>query len=104
MTRVKVTFLLPVKDNQGHDLTADIEETVREIYDRFKGWTSEGYVRGAFRMPDGTQSQDLCAKYFVVLDDESRLDELKEVLVAFKKKAAQEAIYVEIQRVDVLFL
>src|SRR4051794_15711144 len=104
MAKVKALFYLPLKDNDGRDLTAETEEVRTELYIRFVGWTFLGYVKGAYRMADGTQALDESGAYMVILD-ESRLPELEQILRDFKAKTLQEAIYLEIQRdVDVRFI
>jgi hypothetical protein len=104
MARVKTLFYIPLKDNDGRDLTAEIEELQTELYVRFVGWTFMGYVKGAYRMADGTQALDESGAYVVVLD-EARLPELEQVLRDFKGKTLQETIYLEIHRdVDVRFI
>ena len=75
-----------------------------EFFVGVAGWTFQGYVKGAYRMPDGTQALDESAAYFVVLD-ETRIGELEGLLRQFKSRTLQEAIYLEIQRdVEVRFL
>ncbi len=104
MAKVKAVFYLPLRDNDGRDLTSEAEAVKTELFVRFAGWTFIGYVKGAFRMGDGSQSLDECAAYVIVLD-ETRLAELEHVLRDFKNKTLQEAIYLEAQRdVDVRFI
>jgi hypothetical protein len=104
MDKVKVVFYLPLRDNNGRDLTAEAETAKSELYVRFAGWTFLGYVKGTYRMADGTQSLDESAAYLVVLE-ETRLAELEQILREFKNKTSQEAIYLEIQRdVEVRFI
>src|SRR5688572_15496839 len=104
MARVKALFYVPLKDNDGRDLTAETEDLRTELYVRFVGWTFLGYVKGAWRMADGTQALDESGAYIVILDD-SRLSELEQVLRDFKGKTLQEAIYLEIHRdIDVRFI
>ena len=97
MSQVKAVFYLPLQDNDGRDLTAEAEVVKTELYIRFAGWTFMGYVKGAYRMLDGSQSLDESAAYLVVLE-EDRLVELEQVLREFKSKTTQEAIYLEVQR------
>jgi hypothetical protein len=104
MAQIKALFYLPLYDNDGRDLMAEIEEVQEEIYLRFMGWTFQGFVKGAYRMPDGTQSRDLSSAYIVVLD-EAQMTELERVLRDFKSKTLQDAIYLEIQRdVEIRFV
>lgn len=97
MAQVKALFYLPITDNDGRDLRDEIEEAREEVYNRFEAWSFVGYVRGAWRMMDGEQAIDESHAYVIVLE-ESRLSELEEVLLAFKQKTMQEAMYLEIQR------
>lgn len=104
MAKVKALFYLPLKDNDGRDLGVEIEDVRTELYVRFVGWTFFGYVKGAYRMADGSQALDESGAYVVVLD-ETRIPELEQILRDFKGKTLQEAIYLEIQRdVDVRLL
>jgi hypothetical protein len=104
MAQVRAVFYLPLRDNDGRDLTAEAETVKAELFIRFAGWTFMGYVKGAFRMPDGSQALDESAAYMVVLDD-ARLGELEQVLRDFKSKTLQVAIYLEVQRdIDVRFI
>jgi lipid A disaccharide synthetase len=104
MAKIKALFYLPLRDNDGRDLSAETEEVRTELYVRFVGWTFLGYIKGAYRMASGNQSVDESGAYVVVLD-ESRVGELEQVLRDFKAKTTQEAIYLEIQRdVDVRFI
>src|SRR4051794_20072989 len=104
MAQVKAVFYIPLRDNDGRDLAAESEDLRMELYLRFVGWTFLGYVKGAYRMADGTQALDESGSYTVTLD-ESRLPELEQTLLTFKNKTTQEAIYLEIHRnVEVRFL
>ncbi len=104
MAQVKAPFYIPLRDNDGRDLTSATEELKTDLYVRFVGWTFLGYVKGTYRMGDRTQALDESGAYVVVLD-ESRIPELEQVLRDFKSKTQQEVIYLEIQRdVEVRFV
>ena len=104
MAQVKALFYLPLRDNDGRDLSSEIDDIRVELYIRFHGWSSQGYVQGAYRMADGSPSLDVSESFVVVLDA-SRLSDLEESLRDFKSKTLQEAIYLEIQRdVEVRFI
>ena len=104
MRQVKAVFYLLLRDNDGRDLTTEAEVVQTELYVRFAGWTFMGYVKGAYRMIDGSQSLDESASYLVVLE-EGRLGELEQVLREFEDKTTQEAIYSEVQKdVEVRFI
>lgn len=102
MSQVKATFYLPLRDNDGRDLTPEILEVEDRCYEAFGAWTAAGHYKGAWRMGlTGQRKIDTSAVYVIVLD-ESRLAELEEILREFKRKAQQEAIYLEIEHnVDV---
>src|SRR5438128_9235991 len=97
MAQVKALFLIPVKDNDGRDLATEIEALRAALLITFDGWSYLGLVQGAYRMASGEASFDLHQAYTVALD-ESRLDELEQILRGFKTKTLQEAIYLEIHR------
>lgn len=104
MVDVTVLFYLPLRDHDGRDLFEEIAALQAELFVRFSGWTFQGYVKGAYRMADGTQALDESAAYVVVLD-EDRIDGLEQLLRDFKSKTLQEAIYLEIHRdADVRFI
>jgi len=96
MASVRVTFYLPVKDNDGRDLAREIDEAHAELWIRFGAFTAEGRVHGSYRMSDGSQAQDTNEKYTLVLDD-SRVGDVEQVLRDFKGKTQQEQMYLEIQ-------
>jgi hypothetical protein len=96
MAKVKATFFLPLRDNDGRDLRPEIRGAEVELYSAFVGFTRMGVVTGAYVMTDGTRSDDELMSYFLMLDEE-RIPELREVLTRFKGKTTQEAIYFELQ-------
>jgi hypothetical protein len=104
MAMVKAVFYIPLWDTDGRSLARETDELEVELFLRFGGWTFQGYVKGAYRMADGTRALDESGAYFVVFD-EARVGELEQALRDFKGKTQQEAIYLEIQRdVDVRFI
>ena len=58
MPQVQAVFYGPLKDNDGRDLTAEIEDLQTALYVQFVGWTFLGYVKGAFQIADGTKMID----------------------------------------------
>lgn len=96
MAQVKAVFFIPIRDNDGRELSAEKEDLETELFVRFVGWTFLGIVQGAYRMADGSRAVDEHRAYAIVLD-ESRLPEVEEVLRDFKGKTKQEAIYLEVQ-------
>ena len=104
MAKVKATFLLPIRDNSGRDLTGELEEVEMACFVAFGAFTFSGYIKGTWRMETGERKQDTSALYWIVMDDKE-LPQLEKILLRFKKQAGQEAIYLEVERrVDVRFL
>jgi hypothetical protein len=104
MAQVKAVFYLPLRDNDGRELRAEITEVELELVTRFNGWTLIGVVKGMYMMADKTPVHDESNAYAVVTDD-TRIPEIESILRAFKGKTKQEAIYFEVQyNTDVRFL
>jgi hypothetical protein len=96
MAKVKAVFFLPLRDNDGRDLTAERKAAEDDLFTLFVGWTCLGEVQGAYRMADGTRSLDDHRAYAVMTDD-TRIADIEDVLRRFKAKTTQEAIYLELQ-------
>lgn len=104
MAQVKLVFYLPLRDNDGRELRAEIADVESELFNRFFGWTMIGVVKGMYMMADKSPAHDECNAYVLVTDD-GRIDEVKSLLLAFKARTTQEAIYFEVIRdTDVRFL
>ncbi len=103
--QVKVTFYLPVKDNDGRDLSIEIADVEDACYAAFGAWTFVGYIRGAWRMREsGARRVDTSAVYSIVVT-ENRVADVEEILRTFKRRTGQEAIYMEFAtRVEIRFL
>ena len=96
MALVKAIFYLPLRDNDGRRLRKEIRETVLEVYRRFHGWTALGYLSSDCTPSANWYAPRRNTAYAIILD-ESRVDELEQVLRDFKNKTTQEAIYLEVQ-------
>jgi hypothetical protein len=46
MADVKATFYLPLKDNDGRSLTAEISAVEDACFEAFGAWTLTGYFQG----------------------------------------------------------
>jgi len=95
MAGVKAVFLLPLHDNDGRDLTAEIIEVQTQLWSIFTAFSKEGQVEGVYQMADGSRAADVNEKYSIHFD-ESRLADLEQILRNFKGKTLQEKIYLEI--------
>ena len=104
---VKVTFLLPIQDNEGGNLRELIKELEKNLYAEFGGLTKfPGHAMGkyTYRMKDGDLETEACVMYFIAMAEE-HIPKIKRLLETFKLKAKQESIYCEIQKNnEVLFL
>jgi hypothetical protein len=101
---LKATFYLPIVDNDGHSLAAEVAMVEDACYFAFNGWTFVGYFKGAWKMESGQRSIDTSAVYQVVLETD-QLEKLKKILADFKAKTTQEALYLEVtSQVDVYFI
>jgi hypothetical protein len=47
---VKVVFYLPLKDNDGRDLSREIEDAEANLFILFGSWTFHGYIKGSYQM------------------------------------------------------
>lgn len=103
MAQVKVRFYLPLRDNDGRDLKAEVAAVEMELYALIGGWSLTSVVRGLYRMADNTAARDESNAYEIVTDD-SRASEIKSLLLSFKAKTTQEAIYFEVQPSSVEFI
>ena len=92
----KATFFLPMRDNDGRNLSQEIGEVEDECFLAFGGWTLSGYFKGVWRMKTGDRRIDTSAAYMIVMK-ENQIDELEEILRRFKAKTTQEAIYLEVE-------
>jgi hypothetical protein len=96
MKQVKATFFLPLRDNDGRDLSREIGDVEDECFLEFGAWTLSGYFKGVWRMDSGERKFDTSAAYVVLLPEEQVAD-LEEILRRFKARTIQEAIYLEIE-------
>lgn len=101
---VKATFFLPLADNDGRSLEAEITAVEDECFVAFGAWTLSGYFKGAWRSDTGERQLDTSAAYTVLLPAE-RVPELEAILRRFKAGTKQEAIYLELVReIDLRYL
>ena len=104
MAQIKATFYLPLADNDGRNLSAEISGVEDRCYEEFGAWTTAGFFKGAWRMKTGQIKVDTSAVYVLVIDDD-RVPVLEGILSEFKSRTSQEAIYLEVERkADLRFL
>lgn len=95
MAKLKATFFLPMRDNDGRSLRAEICTVEDALLESFAGYTKTASVSGIFRMADGTKVKDRCHSYFLWIE-EDELEKLKEIIRTFKAATTQEAIYFDV--------
>ena len=83
MAQVKMVFYLPLRDNDGRGLHAEIDDVEMELVTRFGGWTLIAVVKGMYMMADKTPVYDESNAYAVVTD-ENRIPEVESLLLVFK--------------------
>lgn len=96
MALVKATFFLPLRDNDGRELSEEISAVEEECFLAFGAWTLAGFFKGVWRMESGERHVDTSAAYMVILE-ENQLDELEAILKHFKSRTTQEAIFLEVE-------
>ena len=96
MALVKATFFLPIRDNDGRELSDEINAVEEECFLLFGAWTLAGFFKGVWRMESGERQVDTSAAYMVVVE-ENQLEELEGILKRFKSRTTQEAIYLEVE-------
>ena len=70
MAQLRPLSYIPLRDNDGSEFRhRDSGSASRIVPAAFVGWTFLGYVKGAFRMADGTQALDESGAYVVVLEE-----------------------------------
>lgn len=92
---LRALFLLPVRDNDGRSLAAEISEVEDRCFVEFGAWTSGGYFKGAWKMESGERALDTTVVYILYLERE-QLDALRDILRRFKSRTTQEAILLEV--------
>ena len=95
MATIEATFYLPVRDNDGRDLSAEIAEVETGCFIAFGAWTLNGYFKGAWRMESGEKALDTSAVYTILLAPD-RVEELEEILRRFKAQTNQESVLLKL--------
>lgn len=100
---IRATFMVPTYDNDGQQFPEEVMEHVRSmVIEKFGGYTSD-MVQGAWADADGRVYYDENIRYTITMDQE-KVTELKEMLVYFKDLLRQEAMYLELQPVEVILV
>ena len=99
---VKRTVVLPIRDNDGRRLTAELAECERELL-RVAGGFTKTASSGAWVGAGGRTYRDRSRQYSIVLDPGSDA-ELVAMLPDWARRLRQEAIYTDRAIVDVEFM
>lgn len=101
--QVRAVFMIPTYDNDGKKFSAGTLDLVRRmILDEFGGYTAET-VQGAWVDEDGSVYFDENIRYTVTMEQE-KVKDLKDMLEYFKALLRQEAMYLEMQPVDMVLV
>lgn len=101
--KVRASFMIPLYDNDGRQFSEEVMEHVRKtILGTFGGYTSDN-VQGAWINEEGRIFYDESIRYTITMEKE-KVAELKEILVYFKELLNQEAMYLEVQPVEVILV
>ena len=97
----KCMIMLPLAYNDGTEIAATtLNDILKEIEQRFDGYTIEGVVTGAYKMDDGSMAYDKSTKVWIAVDP-TQVDELKKLVSKFAGKLKQESLYFEVTDADV---
>ncbi len=92
----KCIILLPLTYNDGGEVPSRvISGILRDIYEEFDGYTIAGIAKGAYRMEDGSKSDDTSLEVWVACDA-GRIADLRKMALRFREILKQESIYLEI--------
>lgn len=93
----KTVMLLPVKYNDGSDISANLKaHLLSQIANIFGGYTIDGQTTGVYRMADGSMAIDVCDKVIIGVD-ESDIGKVREVAGNIARVLRQESLYFEVQ-------
>lgn len=100
---VRATFMIPTHDNDGIKFSDETMEHVRSmIIETFGGYTAD-MVQGAWSDENGRIYYDENIRYTVTMEKE-KIESLKDMLAHFKVLLRQEAMYLEVQPVEVILV
>ena len=101
--KLKATFLVPYRDNDGSSLSQAHDILRADLLNEFGGHTQGGSVDGTWKNECGQTFCDESASYWLLLDAED-LPRLEALLLDFKSRTKQEAIYLDVVEVEVRFV
>lgn len=100
---VKITVLLPRKDNEGKCLKEEGKKILREVAAHYGGFTTDG-VNGAYMMENGKIAHDRSTRFFVI-SSRCRIPGFLKMAKRWARLLRQESLYVEISQPElVLFV
>jgi hypothetical protein len=93
---MEAVVLIPLTYNDGTKVPpGTIESIYDQLYRSFHGWTTEGTVRGAYRMRSGQRRVEKLLKFSVILD-EVRLPALEAMVAAWCAQLGQEGMLLKV--------
>lgn len=98
---VKVTVILPKKDNEGESLKTKVEDILLEVAFNYGGYTTDN-VRGAYRTKKGDIACDRSKRFFVIMP-RKRIPSFLARAKRWARVLRQESLYVEISQPEAVF-
>jgi hypothetical protein len=100
----EATILIPVTFNDGTKVPVEVLEAIEEqLLVAFGGWTSEGTVRGAYRMQSGQERVERLRKLSVIVE-ESQVAVLETMVARWGAILGQEAMLLKVSDLIVKFV
>ncbi len=97
--------LIPLTYNDGTDVPQEILESISdEIYIAFHAWTSEGTVKGAYRMQATGQKRVEDLQKVSVILKESEIAELEGMIARWCAQLGQEVMLLKIADFTIKFI
>jgi hypothetical protein len=100
----KLITLLPTAYNDGRKVESQVFQNFEtEVLNLVGGFSIEGLVEGGWKDDEGVFYRDRSRKY-VVIADETHIDDLKALVIKYGKVLDQKAMYIEVQPAMVDFV
>jgi hypothetical protein len=91
----KFILLIPLRYNDGRPVPEQVIATFQEHLFRLGGgFTVAGFVRGEYRMEDGTRQIDECLQVWIGIPEES-YPEFRQLVGKLGAELGQESMYLE---------
>ena len=100
----KAVLLIPLAYNDGSSIPQELLEGIYdELFDRYRGWTIEGTVKGAYRRRSGEKRVEQLVRVSVALH-QAELPELEKRVSGWAALLGQETMLLEVTDSQVRFV